>query len=362
MAASGQYNVLTFHGDRQRTGWIWSERILTPRSVSGGTYGPVWNSPQFDPVTIGGKTYPAHVYASPLYVERVTLSGGDFAGRTLSVVYAASSNGFVYAVSASPNRRLQPVAPGTILSRRQLNTPGGTLDGGVPVIDLGANPPRLYVTSVDATLGWQAFALGITRGNLLPGWPIHINNDTVAGVNQNGPSTFYPAPLMGQRDALNLSHDAVLLHIPFGAYGDNAPGWMVAVDTRGPAITSAFSGAPSSIAFANGGMWASGGRAIDDRGNLYSTTGNGPVDIASAPGYWGQSVLVWAPGLPLRLVGTYTPGNYWQMEKADIDLAGGAAIVLPDLGEANTTTPRLITQAFGVGPRRGPIQEKRGQR
>src|SRR4029453_4958715 len=29
MAANGQYNVLTFHGDRQRTGWIWSERILT---------------------------------------------------------------------------------------------------------------------------------------------------------------------------------------------------------------------------------------------------------------------------------------------------------------------------------------------
>ena len=40
----------------------------------------------------------------------------------------------------------------------------------------------------------------------------------------------------GQRGALNLSHDGILLYIPFGAYGDNAPGWMVAVDTRGPAI------------------------------------------------------------------------------------------------------------------------------
>jgi hypothetical protein len=44
LAAGAQYNVLTFHGDRQLTGSISNEKILTPRNVSGGGFGPVWDS------------------------------------------------------------------------------------------------------------------------------------------------------------------------------------------------------------------------------------------------------------------------------------------------------------------------------
>ena len=101
LAATAQYSVLTFHGDRQRTGWISTEKILTPLNVADGEFGPVWDSPPFDSVTISGITYVPHVYASPLYVDRVTLTVAAYAGRTFHVVYAASSNGFVYAVSAS---------------------------------------------------------------------------------------------------------------------------------------------------------------------------------------------------------------------------------------------------------------------
>ena len=59
LVASGQYNVLTFHGDRQRTGWISSEKLLTPGKVAGGAFGPVWDSPQFDSVTISGQDLPS---------------------------------------------------------------------------------------------------------------------------------------------------------------------------------------------------------------------------------------------------------------------------------------------------------------
>jgi outer membrane protein assembly factor BamB len=371
LAASGQYSVLTFHGDSQRTGWISSEKILTPDNVSAGAFGPVWDSPALDSVVISGKIYPPHLYASPLYVDRVTITGDDYAGVTFHVVYAASSNGFVYAVNASrgtvrPRRGGLPhrASPGEILWKRQLNmpsgaqdvgvppgnVPGGTLDGGVPlgimgtpVIDLKANPPRLYVASADATQGWQVFALDITNGDILPGWPLNINDATLSAINQNGPARFQPAGIMSQRGALNLSPDGRLLYVPFGAYFDSAVGWMVAVDTQRPALASAFSGAPSSVAFANGGMWASGGPAVDLQGNVYSTTGNGTLNTMDAPGYWAQSVLEWGPGSPLRLVGTYTPWNYCQMDKTDIDLAGGSAIVLPDLAGANTSTPHLIT-------------------
>jgi hypothetical protein len=349
-SANGQYDVLTFHGDRQRTGWIANETTLTPALVAGGGFGPVWSSPQLDSVKIGSATYPPHLYASPLYVDRVTVTAGTYAGMAFHTVYAASSNGFVYAVNAGSINRRYPVAPGTVLWTRQLTMPTGSLDGGIPLgilgtpaIDLTAIPPRLYVASADATQGWQVFAVDITNGNVLPGWPLTIDNDTLAPINRNGPTLWQGTAQMSQRGALNLSPDGRLLYVPFGAYNDGGAGWMVAVDTATPRLASAFAGAPSSVAFANGGMWASGGPAVDEQGNVYSTTGNGTTGTTNVAGYWGQSVLVWAPGVPLTLTGTYTPWNYCQMDQGDVDLAGGAVVVLPDLGAANTSTPHLIT-------------------
>ena len=336
--AFSQYNVLTFHGDPQRTGWISNESVLTPAGVGGGSFGPIWNSPQFDSVTIGGVTYPPHVYASPLYVDDVVM------GRTRrQVVYAATNNGFVYAVSASP-------PAGRILWRRELNTPIPTLDGnlpigvlGTPTIDLKTTPPRLYVASADATQGWQVFALDITTGAILPGWPLTISDAALGPINQNGPAKFQATTEMSQRGGLNLSPDGKLLYVPFGGYNDHAAGWMIAVDTVTPALASAFAAAPSTDFQANGGMWASGGPAVDEQGNVYSTTGNTTTSVTDTPGYWTQSVLKWGPGTPLQLAGTYTPWNYCQMDAADADLSGGAAVVLPDLGANNTSTPHLIT-------------------
>ncbi len=338
LCAWSQYNVLTFHGDPQRTGWISHETVLTPANVAGRMFGPIWNSPQFDSVTIDGVTYPPHLYASPLYVDSVPIGG-----EPRQVVYAASNNGFVYAVSAS--------APaGEILWRRQLTNPIPTLDPhlpigilGTPVIDLYAAPPRLYVASADAVNGWEVFALDITTGSVLPGWPLRINNTTLAPVNQNGPATFQATLEMSQRGALNLSPGGALLYVPFGGYNDRAAGWMIAIDTRTPALASAFSAAPSTDLQANGGMWASGGPAVDSLGNVYSTTGNTTTNITNAPGYWSQSVLVWGPGVPLRLTGTYTPWNYCQMDQDDADLSGGAVVVLPDLDANHTSTPHLMT-------------------
>jgi hypothetical protein len=351
--AAAQADFLTFHGDRQRTGWISTETLLTPANVSTGSFGPLWNSQPLDTVTIGTTTYAPHLYASPLYVDRVIMSAGMFSGGTFSVVFAATTNGFVYAINAFPTPGPSPIPAGTILWRTKLGTPAVFgLDGGVPVgvlatpiIDISRNPGRLYVASDDATSGWQVFALDITSGEILPGWPLNINNTTLAPINQNGPTTFQSATAMSQRGSLNLSPDGNLLYVPFGAYGDGGAGWMVAVDTNTPALASAFAGAPSNVAFANGGMWASGGAAVDSMGDVFVTSGNGTTANDNTPHYWGQSVLEWRPGTPLLLDGTYTPWNYCAMETADIDLAGGAPIILPDLGSANTSTPHLI--AFG---------------
>lgn len=348
-------DYLTFQSNAQRTGWISNETQLTPAKVRGGHFGPVWNSPQFDIITIGSKSYTPRMYASPLYIENLTISGGNYSGRRFDAVIAATSNGYIYAVNASAHTLFSSVSPGNILWSTKLTNAEvvSELDGGVPlgvlgtpVIDLKTSPPRVYVASVDASAGWQVFALDLTSGKVLPGWPVDINNTTLAPVNRNGPTVFQTSTAMSQRGALNLSPDGQLLYVPFGAYGDGGAGWMVAVNTESATLASAFAGAPNTTdKFANAGMWASAGPAIDENGVVYTTTGNGTTQNETTPGYWGQSVLQWGPGSPLALTGTYTPFNYCAMDANDTDLAGGAPMVVPNLSSRQTSTPHLL--AFG---------------
>ncbi len=337
---------LTFHGDRQRTGWLSHETILTPDAVAGGGFGLVWTSEPLDSITIQGVSFTPHLYAAPLYIDQVTLSGQVF-----NLVVAATNTGFVYAINATATAN---VPAGRILWRRQLSNPEivAGLDGGLPlgvlstpIVDTGSSPGRVYITSDDAANGWQAFALDLTSGDILPGWPVPLNNATVEPLNRNGPAKFQAPASMSQRGALNLSPDNSLLYVPFGGYNDTGNGYMVAIDTASARIVSAFSGAPDARPSANGGMWASAGPAIDTDGTVYATTGNGTLENAASAGYWAQSVLAWNPGTPLALSGTYTPFNYCAMDQSDADLAGGAPVVLPDLGAQNTSTPRLL--AFG---------------
>jgi hypothetical protein len=348
-------DYLTFHRNPQRTGWIPNETNLTPANVKGGQFGLLWNSPPFDSVSIGGKIYPPRMYASPLYVDGVTLSSGNYAGQHISMVVAATSNGYLYAVNAFARTGTITIPAGYMFWSTKLTSPEivPSLDGGVPlgamgtpVIDVTMSPGRVYVASDDSTAGWQVFALDITSGKILPGWPVSINNNTLSPINRNGPTTFQVSSAMSQRGALNLSPDGRYLYVPFAAYGDGGAGWMVVVDTLSAKLASAFAGAPNTTdKFANAGMWASAGSAIDTNGVVYSTTGNGTTQNEMTPGYWGQSVLQWGPGSPLTLTGSYTPFNYCDMDLADTDLAGGGPVVLPDLGSTNTSTPHLL--AFG---------------
>jgi hypothetical protein len=345
----------TFHRNPQRTGWIPNETKLTPANVKGGQFGPLWNSAPFDSVSVGGKIYPPRMYASPLYIDGVTLTSGTYAGQHVSMVVAATSNGYLYAVNPFARNDAAVIAAGYTFWATKLTNPEiiPSLDGGVPlgimgtpVIDTSASPARVYVASDDATAGWQVFALDITSGRILPGWPININNTTLSPINRNGPTTFQVTSAMSQRGALNLSPDGRYLYVPFAGYKDGGAGWMVLVDTLSAKLASAFAGAPNTTdMFANAGLWSSAGPAVDANGFVYATTGNGTTQNETTPGYWGQSVLQWGPGSPLTLTGTYTPFNYCSMDLSDTDLAGGGPVVLPDLGSANTSTPHLL--AFG---------------
>jgi outer membrane protein assembly factor BamB len=320
---------LTFHGDPARRGWNAAETVLTPAVVRAGL-GLLWESPALDEATVGGTSFAPHLYASPLYAQAQGLG---------PVIVAATTNAFVYAIAPC----------GAIRWSRSLGTPEivPKLDGGLPlgvlstpVIDAAAG--RIYVASVDATHGWQVFALDLASGAVLPGWPLDVDDAALAPVNGNGPALFGDATVMSQRGALALSPDGATLYVPFGSYFDGGVGWIVAVDTRAPRFAAAFSMAPSRTADANGGVWSAGGTTLDADGNLYATTGNGPPMTTPAPGVWANSLVRFAP--PLALAASYTPWNYCQLDAADGDV-GGSSPMLFDLDPATTSTPHLA--AFG---------------
>ena len=96
-------DTLTFHRDRERTGWNSTEAALTPDAIARGGLQLAWESPQFDAVD----GYPARLYASPLYVDDLRIASATHRGA-FRVVFAATSNGFVYAVNAFANGARPP--------------------------------------------------------------------------------------------------------------------------------------------------------------------------------------------------------------------------------------------------------------
>lgn len=345
-------DVPSFHHDAQRTGWNDQETTLTPASVSGPAFGLLWESPTLD--SVDGQA--AHLYASPLYVDHVVVSGGEHAGGAFSVVVAASNNGYVYAVNAA---KAGDVAAGRVLWRTRLAPPcrlqPAPLDAvptgvlSTPVIDIKRG--RIYVTSCDPEKSWQAYALDLTSGAILPGWPVQLDEARLNAVNRNaGPRLLPPTRRFDfrvQRGALNLSPDGLHLYVVFG---ETETGWLASVDTMHPHIESAF----ATVAMprrGSGGIWGAGGPAVDDAGNIFIVTGSGFDGYTDQAYDWTQSVLKLSDTPPqgLRLQGSYTPFNYCVTAKMDIDLGSGGASLLPEFNAGSTATPRLLV----VGGKQG---------
>jgi outer membrane protein assembly factor BamB len=340
----------TFHGDRARLGWNDAETELTVAHVSKGLV-RAWSSPKLDTIAINGTTFDPHLFATPVYADDVMIGG-----LRSSVVFAATTSGFVYAIAAFPIPRkdMDPILAGTILWRTSLGTPivVPLLDGGIPLGVLGTPfldlaSKRIYVASIDQGT-WKVFALDIGTGAIASGWPVVLDSTSVEAANKNAGmqrARFNDAVVVSQRSALNLSPDGATLYVSFGSYFDGGLGWMVAIDTGSPKIAATFSGSPQSQARCpdqcnldqpSAGMWSAGGPSIDDDGRVFTTTGNSPIGQTDVPGVWGQSLLSFTPSLDLS--GTYTPFDYCATDIADADISGSAPVLLPMLDGKRTTT------------------------
>lgn len=356
-------DVLTAQADRQRTGWFSHESKLTPAVLASGRFAKLWESPQLD----GFQTYPARLYASPLYVDGLTIQTPEHKG-IFRVVIAATSTGYVYAINAA---QANGVAPGAILWKTHLDDPCilrwdasamGIL--GTPVIDKARK--HLYVADCAGQGSFKVYGLDLSSGVVLDGWPVAIDEATLAqpSINRNpryANAPPPPAPRPGpprfsiQRGALNLSPDDRYLYATIG----QGRGWVLAVDTQRKAVASAFSSTPlaeDSI----GGVWASTGVSIDARGDVYAVTGaSAGEQHAPAPRNWAQSVLKFAPLSPsapgLTLQGVYTPFNYCRTEAGDVDLGSSGAAILPTADGRPASDPLLAVggkegNAYLLGP------------
>jgi mono/diheme cytochrome c family protein len=344
---------LTYHGTPARTGWADDERQLTPASIAGGRFGLAWESP---PLDAAGNT-PPRLFASPLFVSKLRIPAGEFPAFTGPVAFVAATTGWVYAIHApAAGTSQRPGAPpaGAILWRRQLTAaPCSRGVNGIlatPVIDRRA--ARLYVTACDATLAWRVHALELATGRDVPGWPVAIDAAAVnrPGINANGSNAFPQGVANLQRGALNLAAGGTRLIVTFG--GEPVSGWVIALDTRAARVAHAFS-MSARTEEGVGGLWASGGAAVDRDGAIYVASGSSVVNALAGKGVagvfpdsdgnWGQSIvrLELDPRRGFRLAGTYTPFDYCQAGSQDIDLGGGAPLPI-DLGRGESATPRLL--------------------
>src|SRR5215467_13797721 len=115
---------------------------------------------------------------------------------------------------------------------------------------------------------------------------------------------------------------------------------------------------PTSV---GGGIWQSGRPpAVDNLGNVYYFVGNGwptgrdpprppcnysgPGIFGKPAGYYGESLIKLDPGNGLRLIGSWTPTNWCDLDNNDNDLGGSGPALIDVAIDGN-----LRTLAVGGG-------------
>lgn len=100
---------------------------------------------------------------------------------------------------------------------------------------------------------------------------------------------------------------------------------------------------PRSCPRQRSGLWSRSGVVVDPDpsmgGRIYVATGNGSFNPSD--GDFGDSVLALSPDAG-RLLDSYTPGNYADLEAADLDLGSISPVLLPR--QANSATPLMAVQ------------------
>jgi hypothetical protein len=286
-------DVLTQHNDLSRTGANTSETILTPGNVA-TSFGKLFTD-----------NVDAQVYAQPLYVQNLNISGGVH-----NVVYICTESNSVYAFDAD--------TAGDSYWHVKLGTPFSPASCGdlspvvgitsTPVIDL--NSGTIYVETKFASGIHELHALNMTNGSEKFGGPV-----TVA-------ATGFTGSIEHQRSGLLLLNGVVYLgfasHCDEGAYH----GFLLGYNATNLSLLYTFNATPTG---SEGGIWSCGmAPAADTNGNIYVMTGNGTFDGTQN---FGMCMLKLSGSLSVEDYAT--PTNWSSLNGGDQDFGSGGVVLLP---------------------------------
>jgi len=287
-------NVLTQHYDLARTGANLAETILTPFNVNSNAFGKLFTD------SVDGQ-----VYAQPLYVENLSISGGIH-----NVVFVCTENNSVYAFDADTG--------GTTYWHVNLGTPFTSGCGdltpvvgitGTPVIDLSSSV--LYVdTKLAAGPAQKLHALDIATGSEKFGGPVTVS------------ATGFSASIQHQRPGLLLLNNVV--YVCFGSHCDQGSyhGFVLGYNATNLSRVAVFNVTATG---SEGSVWSCGmAPAADSNGNIYIMTGNGTFDGTAN---FGESMIKLNGSLSVQDYAT--PSNWSSLNSDDEDFGSGGPVLLP---------------------------------
>jgi hypothetical protein len=361
-----QVSVATYHNNNHRDGANLNETILTPANVNSTTFGKLFS------YAVDGC-----VYAQPLYVPNVTISGQG----THNVLFIATEHNTVYALDpdagVTGNALLWKTNLGTsavtVIVGGFTNKDFGTRYNnnsytdimpevgitGTPVIDTNAG--TLYV---DVFTGEKSgsvtnyfhrlHALNIADGTERSSSPVLVTA-SVPGTSRDssgGRVTFNPKQ-ENQRPALTLAGSIV--YVAYAGYADTDPyhGWVIGFNTTNlmQFTNYVFNTTPNSTTAAYGanaaeaGIWmGGGGLSVDASTNLYFEVGNGTFNATNNSGgtEYGDSFIKLSTTNGLAVADYFTPYNQANLAQNDTDLGSGGLLLLPD---QSGTFPHLLLGA-----------------
>jgi hypothetical protein len=187
-----------------------------------------------------------------------------------------------------------------------------------------------FTKDPDNTYHHRLHALDLTTGAEKFGGPVTFAA-TVPGTGQgsvNGQITF-ASHLQIQRSALTLANGRV--YVAFASYGDTGPyhGWVFGFDANTVRQTGVLNTTPN---LGLAGIWQAGqGLAVDDDGNLYFMTGNGPIPGSPWHDPNGTdlhgSVVKLTPDL--TVTDWFSPYNVHDLDNFDQDLGSAGPLLIP---------------------------------
>jgi outer membrane protein assembly factor BamB len=298
-AEPARQSVLTYHADPSRSGNFIVPSLTWDRA----------SSLQLDgnfAARISG-----HVYAQPLYWRSSESTSG-----TLLV---ATEGNVVHAVDAVSGQVRWQHSLGKPVPRSSL--PCGNISPlgvtGTPVVD--AAREAIYLdAAVESASGPRhlVFAVSVTDGTPLPGWPIDVM-ETLGREGQN-----FGARDQNQRGALAIL--AGNLYVPFrGHFGDCGQyrGFVLGISLSDPRTIRSWAARAR-----GGGIWAPGGVSTDGT-SLFVATGN---TFGTRTWSDGEAVIRLAPDLHRSddKRDFFAPTNWAALDARDVDLGGSNPLPL----------------------------------